>query len=54
MFIGQTGSPGHSKHKVVEYGYLGIILLRLQTSEADYCDQGDIPLVAQKHGVFID
>jgi len=45
-FIGQTGSTGFFKYKDMEYGYLGLISLRLQTCEADYCDQGKNLLVA--------
>ena len=45
-FIGQTGSPDFFKHKYMEYGYLGLIWLILQTSEADYCDQVKNLLVA--------
>ena len=46
IFIGQTGRPGPFKYKVMEYGYLGLIWLRLQTSEADYCNQGKNIFVA--------
>ena len=45
-YIGQTGSPGPFKYNAVEYGSLGLIWLRLQASEADYCDQCENLLVA--------
>jgi hypothetical protein len=45
-YIGQTGGSGPFKYKDVEYGSLGLIWLRLQASEADYCDQGENLLVA--------
>jgi len=45
-FIGQTGGPGFLKYKDKEYGYLGLIWLRLQRSEANYCDQGKNLLLA--------